>query len=190
MRHLLAVQIPTLPPRTVGPLTFSWAQPAGRLIWSSLLLVVIVAVAFAVARRPKPAEPPTWAQCMLGAVFVFGAMLLAYGTVPHEWLTFGNSYLKWNESKFLVRSGQKICLWKRDTACTPLRFLNFDVNKRVLTDTVATLIYGAVLGLNVYLFALWQKRPARHATDPASTAAPAEKVVGESAYGRPVVARG
>lgn len=175
-RQSLAVDIPNLLP------SWHFFQPAGRLIWSTLLLVAIVVGAFIMAKRPKPAEPPTWAQCMLGAVFVFGAMLLAYGTVPHEWLTYGNSYLKWNESKFLVRSGQKL---------GPIRFLNFDVNKRVLNDTVVTIIYVVVLSVNVYLFALWQKRPVRtEQTDTAATAAPSEKVVGESAYGRPVVARG
>jgi len=179
--HLLASTIPTFPPRTIGPLTFTWAQPAGRLIWSSLLLIVIIVAAVIVAKRPKPAEPATWAQCMLGSVFVFGAMLLAYGVVPHEWLTFSNSYLKWNESKFLVRSGQKI---------GPIHFLNFDINKRSLSDTGAVIIYVVVLSVNIYLFSLWQKRPVRSTTDTSAKAATEEKVVGESAYGRPVVARG
>lgn len=181
MSSVVAIDIKTLPPRTIGPLTFSWAQPAGRLIWATVLFLVAMGAVMAIVRRPKPEEPPTWAQSMLGAVVVFALMLLAYGTIPHEWLNFANSYLKWNESKFLVHSGQKI---------GPFHWLNFDINKRAITDTVATLIYVVMLGLNVTLFAMWQKRPTRAEWEAKRARTGDKKVVGESVYGRPVTVKG
>ena len=45
-------------------------------------------------KKPKPAEPATWAQTILGALGVWVMMALGYGTIPHEWLTFANSYLE------------------------------------------------------------------------------------------------
>ena len=178
-RPTVAIDIKTLPPRTIGPFTFSWAQPAGRLIWAMLLFVIAVGAIVFVAKRPKPAEPPTWAQAMLGAVAAFAVMILAYGVIPHEWIVFSGSYLKWNTSKFVVRSGQKILFF---------HWLNFDINKQAANDAGAALIYVVMLGLNVVLFTLWQKRPIR-AEPTAAEGASEEKVVGTSAYGRPVTAR-
>jgi len=77
-------------------------------------------------------------------------MLLAYGTIPHEWLNFSNSYMKWNAAKFIVHSGQKI---------GPIHWLNFDINKQALSDTGAVVIYAVMLTLNVILISKWQKRP-------------------------------
>jgi hypothetical protein len=183
---IIGIDIKTLPPRTIGPLTFSWAQPAGRLIWAVLLFVVIMAAIIFVAHRPKPIEPPTWAQCMAGAVFTFAVFLLGYAVIPHEWIVFAGSYLRWNASKFLVRSGQKICT-RNGGVCTPVHWLNFDINLQAVNDAIAALIYVVMLGLNIYVFSIWQKRPTR--AEAAAEATGEEKVVGTSAYGRPVTAR-
>jgi hypothetical protein len=155
-------------------------HPAGRLIWSSLIFILGTGAVVALTKRPKPAEAPTWAQAMLGAVATFALMWLAYGTIPHEWLQFSNSYLHWNESAFLVHKGQKIA--------GPIHWLNFDINKRAITDAVAAGIYVVMLGLNVFLFSAWQKRPAAKVDD--SAKAGDETVVGTSAYGRPLTAKG
>lgn len=170
MVRTIAVHMPNLLP------DWHFFRPAGRLIWSSLIIVVGVGVILWMCKKPKPAEPATWAQAMLGAVVVWALMIVAYGTVPHEWLTFANKYLRWDESHFLVQNNQEI---------GPIHWLHFTINKRALTDVVATLIYVVMLGLNIWLVAKWQKRPERSADDTAT-----ETVVGTSAYGRPLTAKG
>jgi hypothetical protein len=169
MRHLLGLEVPNILPKAMG------LRAAGRLIWTTLLFAVMLAPIMAAIRRPKSKQKTTWAQAMGGAVLVWALMILAYGSIPHEWLTFANGHLKWDESHFLVRSGQSI---------GPFTWLNLDVDKRAITDAVASVIYLVMLGLNIYIFAVWQKRP--EAKDEAATTAPEEKVVGTSAYGRPV----
>jgi len=114
---------------------------------------------------------------MAGAVVVFGLMLVAYGTVPHEWLTFANKYLRWDESHFIVRSNQEI---------GPIHWLHFSINKRALTDTVAVVIYAIMLTLNIVLVSKWQKRTVRtEESEPA-----ADVPAGTSAYGRPLTVKG
>ncbi len=172
MRHILGLEVPNILPETFG------LRAAGRLIWTTLLFVVLLAPILAVIKRPKPPSKATWAQAMGGAVIVFALMILAYGSIPHEWLTFANSYLKWDESHFLVKSGQEL---------GPFNWLNFDVDKRTLNDSGATIIYVVMLGLNIYLFSAWQKRPV---AKPEDTKGPVEEtVVGTSAFGRPVTAK-
>jgi hypothetical protein len=173
---MLAMHIPNLLPSQLFGFHFSWMHPAGRLIWSTLLLLVGVGVIVAMARRPKSPEPPTWAQAMLGAIAVFALMLIAYGTVPHEWIVFANSYLNWGTAKFVFQRN---------------RFIHFDVNKQAANDAVAAIIYVVMLGANITLFSMWQKRPVREPEpSDANAAATAEErqPAGTSAYGRPMTA--
>ena len=169
---MLAVKIPNLLPSQLFGLHFSWVHPAGRLIWSTLLLLVGIGVIVAMTRRPKSPEPPTWAQAMLGALAAFTLMLIAYGTVPHEWIVFANSYLNWGTAKFVFQKN---------------RFIHFDVNKQAANDAVAAIIYVVMLGTNIMLFSKWQKRPVRE-PEPESAAAEDRQPAGTSAYGRPMTA--
>ncbi len=172
-RSVVAIDIPNLLPK------WHFFQPAGRMIWATLLFVIAIGGIMFMISKPKPAEPPTWAQCMLGAVATFALMLLGYGTIPHEWLNFSNSYLKWNAAKFIVHGGQKI---------GPIHWLNFSINKQVLSDLGAVVIYVVMLTLNVIIISKWQKRPT--ATEAPAAGDAEERVVGQSAYGRPVTVKG
>jgi len=146
-----------------------WIHPAGRLIWFSLVTVVGLAVVFALLRRPKPEQPATWAQSIAGAVGVFALMTLAYAVLPHEWITFSDTYLRWDTSSLLV-----------DTYA-------IKVDYQALRDVVATGIYVVFFGLNLWLFVKWQQRPTQAevaaAAEPAGDAAP---VTGTSRFGRPL----
>ncbi len=172
MQHLLGLEIPNFLPDVFG------LRAAGRLIWTTLLFVAMMVPVFALLRRPKSKHKTTWAQAMGGAVYVWALLVLAYGSIPHEWLTFANGHLKWDESHFILTSGQEI---------GPFRWLNFEVDKRAIADTVASVLYIVFLGLNISLFAKWQKRPDAPVDDTAASGE--DKVTGTSAFGRPVSAK-
>ena len=179
--HLLAVHIPNLLPRTFLGLHLPWLRKAARLIYASILFLAGCGAAAFVIRRPKPAEPPTWAQCMIGALFVWFMFALGYGVIPHEWLTFGNSYLNFDSASYVMHKNS---------------IIPFDITRDKVVDTGAVLIYAFVLVTNVKLFAAWQKRTVR---EPAAEGAAEEgPITGgtlfsrlrrdkrTSAYGRPV----
>jgi hypothetical protein len=190
--------MPNLIPDSVLGFELGWAQPAGRLIWSSLLLViglvfigalikpplphkvlaprqgvplivalvigsyvigvfidplqvfmvwvsffgtVVLALAMVVSRDPRPADrKTTWSEAMVGAVAVFFLMTLAYGVIPHEWITFSDKYLQWTPDKIFL-----------DTY--PVK-----VPYEALRDFVVVGIYVVLLGLNLKLFGMWQTR--------------------------------
>ena len=146
-----------------------WMRPAGRLIWAVALLVIGLIIVAILMRRPKPDRPVTWAECMAGAVGVFALMTLAYAVVPHEWITFSDKYLQWGTTNFLVRSGQHVLFFN----------FPFDINMKAISDIVTVGIYGIVLGLNVALFVLWQKRGE-------TKEEPAEAAPKKSRFGRPL----
>jgi hypothetical protein len=192
---MLALHVPNVLPKTVPWIDFArhkgiyinhhstWPRHAGRLIWATLIFAIGLVIAYRMTKKPKPAEPKTWAQTILGAMAVWGMMALGYGTIPHEWLTFGNSYLNFNTATFLMQKN---------------RFIRFDITRSVVIDVGTTVIYGIVLVLQVWLFVRWQKRPVLEpgAEDETVEAEPGgggpmarilrrrEKRV--SAYGRPV----
>jgi hypothetical protein len=133
-----------------------WMRPAGRLLWAVGLLVIGLIIIMVLMRRPKSERPATWAQCMAGAVGTFAMFALAYAIVPHEWITFADKYLQWGTTKFLVRSGQEVLFFK----------FPFDINMKAISDIIATGIYIVMFGLNLFLFAMWQKRGAEKAEAP------------------------
>lgn len=144
-------------------------EAAGRLIWSSLLLIGGIVVVVLMIRRPKSPEPITWAQAVVGATAFFALMTLGYGVVPHEWLNFANSQLKWAEDAFFVR----------DSSVIP-----FDIDKRAGADAVAALMYIVFATVQVALVVKWQKRPV--AEPGAEAPAKGRRAAGTSPYGRPV----
>jgi hypothetical protein len=213
--------MPNLIPDSVLGFELGWAQPAGRLIWSSLIFVigivfvmalikpplerkileprrgiplvivfvigcyvigaildpiqvfmvwaslfgsVAIVLAMVVSRDPRPPEQKTtWVEAMLGAVGVFFLMTLAYGVIPHEWITFSDQYLQWTPDKIFI-----------DTY--PVK-----VPYEALRDFVVVGIYVVMLGLNLKLFFMWQDR-----LTPKAEAEGEEKVSRLSRFGRPL----
>ncbi len=138
----VALHVPNLLPKTVFGSHFP--RRAGRLIWATVLFVIGLAIAFFLVRRPKRSnEPATWAGTVLGALGVWFMLTLGYGVIPSEWIIFGNSYLNFDSSSFLMH---------RNT------FIHFDITRDKFVDAVAAGIYVVVLVINVYLFSAWQKR--------------------------------
>jgi hypothetical protein len=150
----------------------SWAG-AHRLVISSVLALLVTVGCFFVTTRPRSPHEPTWAKSMVGAVATFGAMLLVYGVVPDEWLKYADAELGWSQSQIFKEIGP------------------ITINKRAVKDTVAVLIYGLFLTLQVVLVVRWQKRPpagevAVATESPSESARPA----GRSKFGRPLSRKG
>ena len=127
-----------------------WMRPAGRLILASVLFVIGLIVVLLLMRREKPDRPATWSECMAGAVGVFAMMTLAYAVIPSEWITFSDKYLQWDTTKFVFRNNQRLLF-------LPVNW-PFTMIKQDVRDIIVVVIYAVMIGLNVVLFAKWQKR--------------------------------
>jgi hypothetical protein len=196
---MLAVHVPNVLPKYVPWIDFArhkgiyvdshsqWVRHAGRGIWWTLLFVIGLLIGNRMTKKPKPAEPATWAQTILGAMGVWFMMALGYGTIPHEWLTFANSYLNFNTATFIMQKN---------------RIIHFAITRSVVGDIGVTVIYGLVLTLQIIMFARWQKRPVAEpvsedetATTESEGGGPLSRLLRRrekrvSAYGRPVTTAG
>jgi hypothetical protein len=131
---------------------------------SLVALAASVAVVPAYARRRPVGAPITWGEAMLASTYAFLVMFLAYGIVPHQWLTWADNELSWRADKILLGPGNLVDR------------LPFTVTYQVLRDIIAAGIYIVFLGAQVFLWSMWQNR---------GKTKPAELPV--SSYGRPLV---
>jgi hypothetical protein len=133
-------------------------------VTSILVLVVGIAIVFWVGNRRPVGTPLTWAEAMLGSIFVTALLLVGYAIVPNQWLAWADNELKWRADSIAYR----LSFFDRGT---------ITITKQAIRDIIATVIYVVLLGLNIYLWAAWQKRGQKKELPAIET----------SSYGRPLV---
>ena len=142
---------------------------------SLALLVIGIGICFRVGQRRPIGTPVTWGEAFVAATFVFGLMLLGYGVVPNEWLQWADNRLIWRSDKILLAVSSKGVKFGDAAA-------NFGGSGRILVsyqslrDIIAAGIYIVMLGAQVALWAMWQKRGKKASTELAT-----------SDFGRPLV---
>jgi len=142
---------------------------------STLALVGGIALVFAVGRRRPPGTPVTWGEAFIGGTFIFALFLLAYGIIPHQWLTFADNQLLWRPDKLMIGisgDGVKLGADVKSLGGTG----RIIVNAQAVRDMVAAGIYIVFLVIQVYLWSVWQKRGRK-----------APEVELSSRFGRPVM---
>jgi len=148
------------------------------IVWLGIFALIGLTLFLCATRKPGVREY-TWAEVFIGAVGVFALMTLAYGNIPHEWITFSDSYLLWSTDKLVFHNQALFSIGSFTVYFPP-----FNMNYQALRDVIAVGLYGAFITLNVVLFLKWQTRNAV----PAQTEAAAEKPKRFSRFGRPVKA--
>jgi len=121
------------------------------------MLIAGIMLVFAVGRRRPPGTPVTWGEAFLGGTFIFGLLMLAYGVVPHQWLTFADNQLLWRPDKLMLGisgDGVKLGDSVKELGGTG----RVIVNAQAVRDIIAALIYIIFLGVQIWLWSVWQKR--------------------------------
>jgi hypothetical protein len=133
-------------------------------VFSVLAMLLACAVIPWYAQRRKPGTSLSWGEANVAALYVFFVMFLAWGIVPHQWLTYADKDLQWRKDKILFGPGDIVDK------------LPFTVTYEVIRDLIAVGIYGITLGGMIALWAVWQNRGKEK-----------PKEIPTSAYGRPLV---
>ena len=126
-------------------------------------------VVIPIGKRRPITKAATWGEAMIGSVYTFFVMFLAFGVVPHQFIDHADKELGWRKDKLIFGPFDLL---------KPKSFggqFPFDVSYEAIRDIVVVVIhvfYFVIMGL---IFAWWQKRGA------AKT-----KEVATSSYGRPL----
>ena len=159
-------------------------------VFSCIALAVAVAVVPWYGKRRPIGTPVTWGEAMVAALYVFFVMFLAWGIMPHQWLSYADNALHWRKDKLGVPTGPIGHLllphWENDFFSkkgnvlfpngVPLTNGHLTITAEVIRDIVAVGLYGITLGGMGFLWAGWQRRGAEK-----------PKELPTSAYGRPLV---
>lgn len=157
---------------------------------SLIATAVMTGVIVMVGKRRTPGTPFTWGEAFLAGLWLFFLMFLIYGIVPHHFLAWADSDLKWRSDKIGIPAGL-IGQAFGDTENTlfsaegnvffpegvPLPNGYLVITAQVLRDILAVGIYGVFLVGQIVGWLIWQKRGQRAAEKPELT----------SPYGRPLV---
>jgi hypothetical protein len=137
----------------------------------SLVLTTVMALAAIPfgKRRPKDA-PVTWGEAMVGSVYVFFVMFLAFGVVPHQFIVHADNDLGWRKDKLL--NGPFDLLQAQANGGN----FPFTVSYEAVRDILVVVIHVYFIALMIYLFVWWQKRHDK-----------VSKELETSSYGRPLV---
>ncbi len=139
-----------------------------------------------VARRRPVGQPLTWGEAFVAATFVFALLFIAYGVVPHQFLAMADNEFQWRDDTIGIPIGGLLIGPLKNLMDPPyLLFPNgvplpsgsFIITAQVLRDVLVTVIYGVLVGAQLFGWSWWQKRGKK--------AAGTE--VEMSAYGRPLL---
>ncbi|MGF1599819.1 MAG: hypothetical protein ACFCVK_23385 [Acidimicrobiales bacterium] len=145
------------------------------LITSIIAAVLMVLGVLWYARRRPVGTPVTWGEAMVGAVYVFFLAFLAYGVIPHQWLTLAENELNWRADRFVYGPGNIV------QPASQGGWLPFDITYRVVSDSIAGVFYLVFFGAQIVLWLVWQNR---------GQAAEQRGQIPRSTYGRPLVKQG
>ncbi len=142
------------------------------LIVSTLVALLMVAGFAFYSSRRDPEDQMDWGQASVMSVYIMFIFFLVFGIVPHQWLTLA-------ENEWSFRADRIWDAWGLITAQSQGGWFPFEITYRVLSDTIAAIIYIIFLGGMIAIWVQWQGRGnVKKAELPSST------------YGRPLVKRG
>jgi hypothetical protein len=139
-------------------------------LFSLILTTVMAVVAIPFGKRRPKGAPVTWGEAMVGSVYVFFVMFLAFGVVPHQFIVHADNDLGWRKDKML--NGPFDLLKAQANGGN----FPFTISYEAVRDILVVVIHVYFIALMIYLFVWWQKRH-----DSTS------KELETSSYGRPLV---
>jgi hypothetical protein len=140
------------------------------LVTALVFTVLLTLLVIPLAKRRPVGTPLSWGEAVLAATYAYLVMFLAYGVVPHQWLTVAGNEFNWRADRILFGPGSTG--WAD--------FVPFTYTFEALKDTVTVVFYVVFLGAQLFLWSWWQKRGTQKA--PAIEAT--------STFGRPLARRG
>ena len=139
---------------------------------ASFVAALVLSFAIIPYGKRRPVDAPfDWGQAVLGSTYIFGVLFLAFGIVPHQWISHADKNLGWSRDKLLVGWGGFLKP-ESQGGWNPIT-----LQYQAVRDIVVVLIHALWFGMIIYLWHWWQSR--------GRVTAPAE--IETSTYGRPLV---
>ena len=150
-----------------------WPGMNQAFLFSLFLTTAMALVVIPIGKRRPKGAATTWGEAMVGSVYVFFVMFLAFGVVPHQFIVHADNDLGWRKDN-LVNGPFDILKAQSQGGNFP-----FTVSYEAIRDILTIVIHVYFVALMIYLFSWWQKRHDK-----------VGKELETSTYGRPLVKKG
>jgi uncharacterized membrane protein len=144
-----------------------WPGVNQAFLFSFGLSIALTLAVIPYGKRRPLGTPFSWGEAMVGSVYAFVVMFIAYGVVPDRWIQHADKELLWTKQKILLNSSN----WNGN--------FPFTISYQEIRDVVVVLIHVVFFGLQIWVWSWWQKRGKK--------AAAASTEVATSTFGRPLV---
>ncbi len=142
-----------------------WPGVNQAFLFSFAVSIVLTLAVIPYGKRRPIGTPVSWGEAMLGSVYAFAVMFIAYGIVPDRWIQHADKNLAWTKQKILIDPNS----WGGN--------FPFTVSYQELRDVIVVLIHVVFFGLQIWIWSWWQKRGKSTSSTEVAT----------STYGRPLV---
>lgn len=149
-----------------------WPGVNQAFLFSFILSTLMALAVIPYAKRRPAGSPTSWGEAMIGAVYAFGVMFIAFGVVPHQWIDHADKELLWNRQKMIYGPGDIL-----KPKSFGGRFNPINISYEAIRDTVVVLLHVWYFGLIIFLWKVWQTR---------GQSKPGTEIA-TSTYGRPLV---
>jgi len=150
-----------------------WPGVNQAFLFSFIFTTAMALAIVPFGKRRSVDKQTTWGEAMVGSVYVFFVLFLAFGVVPHQFIDHADKNLGWRQDKLLL-GPFNILKPKAFGGNFPLT-----LSYEAVRDIVVIVIHVFFAVLMVKIAAGWQKRGVK-----------AAKEIETSTYGRPLVRRG
>ena len=150
-----------------------WPGVNQAFLFSLGLTTAMALIVIPFGKRRPVGTGTTWGEAMIGAVYTFFVLFLAFGVVPHQFLDHADKNLGWRKDK-LIFGPFDLLKPKAYGGQFP-----FTMSYEAIRDTIVVLIHVVLMTIMVKMFNWWQKR---------GEVKP--KAIATSGYGRPLVRKG
>ena len=150
-----------------------WPGVNQAFLFSLVITTAMALIVIPFGKRRPVGTDTTWGEAMIGSVYTFFVMFLAFGVVPHQFIDHADKELGWRKDKLIFGPFDLL---------KPKSFggqFPFTLSYEAIRDTIVVLIHVVLMTLMVKMFNWWQKR---------GEVKP--KAIATSTYGRPLVRKG
>ena len=147
-----------------------WPGVNQPFIFSILLTAGLAFLVVPIGKRRPIDRKVTWGEAMVGGLFIFAVLFLAFGVVPHQFIDHADRNLGWRRDKILYGP---FGILKPKALNGPFPFT---ISYEAIRDIVVVGIHAVNIGAMIFLFSWWQKRGVIK-----------PKEIETSTYGRPLV---
>lgn len=147
-----------------------WPGVNQPFIFSVLITAGLAFLVVPIGKRRPIDRKVTWGEAMVGGLFIFAVLFLAFGVVPHQFIDHADKDLGWRRDKILYGP---FGIFKPKALSGPFPFT---ISYEAIRDIVVVGIHAVNIGAMIFLFSWWQKRGVIK-----------PKEIETSTYGRPLV---